>query len=149
MCEKSIIFAEYLKNRMTSEEKVKYWIDLSDEDFRVAEGLLKLKHFLYVGFMCHQCIEKIFKAAYEHRINDTPPFVHDLILIADRAGFFEMFDDEQLTFIEQLSPLNIRARYPDYRRELAREITKNVAENLIIKTKELQKWTKEKILLIN
>ena len=39
---------------MTREEKVKYWIELSDEDFRVAEGLLKLRHFLYVAFMCHQ-----------------------------------------------------------------------------------------------
>jgi len=131
---------------MTSEEKVIYWIDLSDEDFRVAEGLLKLKHFLYVGFMCHQCVEKIFKAAYEHLINDTPPFVHDLILIADRAGFIEMLDDEQIVFLEKLSPLNIRARYPDYRRDLAREITKTVAENLIIKTQKLQQWTKEKIL---
>jgi hypothetical protein len=26
---------------MTNEEKIKYWIDLSDEDFRVAEDLLK------------------------------------------------------------------------------------------------------------
>jgi len=133
---------------MTSEEKVKYWVELSNEDFRVAKGLLKLKHFLYVGFMCHQCIEKIFKAAYEHRINNTPPFVHDLMLIANRAGIYEMLDNEQMDFIEQLSPLNIRARYPDYKMKLAKEITKNVCENLIIKTQELQQWTKEKILLI-
>ena len=133
---------------MTSEEKVQYWVDLSDEDFHVAKGLLKLTHFLYVGFMCHQCIEKIFKAAYEHRINNTPPFIHDLMLIAKRAGIFEMLDDGQMDFIEQLSPLNIRARYPDYKRELAKEMTKAVCEKLIIKTQELQKWTKEKILLI-
>ena len=129
---------------MTTEEKVKYWVDLSDEDFRVAKGLLKLKHFLYVG----QCIEKIFKAAYEHRINNTPPFVHDLMLIANRAGIFELLDDGQLNFIEQLSPLNIKARYPDYKRKLAKEMTKTVCENLLIKTQELQQWTKEKILLI-
>jgi len=133
---------------MTSEEKVKYWVELSDDDFRVAKGLLKLKHFLYVAFMCHQCIEKIFKAAYEHRIKDTPPFVHDLILIAGRAGILDLFDGAQIVFIEQLSPLNIRARYPDYKRELAKELTKSVCENLIIKTQELQKWTKENILLI-
>jgi len=133
---------------MTKEEKVKYWVDLSDEDLRAAEGLLKLKHFLYVGFMCHQCIEKIFKGAYEYKINNTPPFVHDLILIANKAGFIDMFDNEQMGFIEQLSPLNIRARYPDYKKVLEKEMTKTVCENLIIKTKELQQWTKEKILLI-
>ena len=133
---------------MTTEEKVKYWVDLSDEDFRVAEALLRLNHFLYVGFMCHQCIEKIFKAAYEHRINNTPPFVHDLMLIADRAGIFEMLDDEQIGFIEKLSPLNIRTRYPDYKMALAKELTKVICGNLIIKTQELQQWTKEKVLLI-
>ena len=134
---------------MTTEEKVKYWVDLSDEDFRVAQGLLKLNHFLYVAFMCHQCIEKIFKAAYQHKINDTPPFVHDLMYIANRAGIFEMFDDKQMDFVEKLSPLNIRARYPDYKKELAKEMTKEVCKNLIIETKDLQQWTKEKILLIN
>ena len=133
---------------MTKEEKIKYWVDLSDEDFRVAQGLLKLKHFLYVGFMCHQCIEKIFKAAYEQQIDNTPPFVHDLMLIANKAGIFEILDNEQINFIEQLSPLNIRARYPDYKRELAKEMTETICENFIIKTKELQQWTKEKILLI-
>ena len=133
---------------MTTEEKIKYWVDLSDEDLRVAKGLLKLKHFLYVGFMCHQCIEKIFKAAYEYKVNDTPPFVHDLVLILDKAGILEMFNDGQMNFIEQLSPLNIRARYPDYKKILAKEMTKNVCESLIIKTQELQQWTKEKILLI-
>ena len=133
---------------MTTEEKVKYWIDLSDEDFRVAEGLLKLGHFLYVGFMCHQCIEKIFKGAYEHQINNTPPFVHDLMLIADRAGFFDKLNNEQIGIIEQLSPLNIKARYPDYKKNLAKELTKAVCEDLITNTQKLQLWTKEKILFI-
>ena len=133
---------------MTNEDRVKYWIDLSDEDFRVAKALLKLKHFLYVGFMCHQCIEKIFKAAYEYKTNNMPPFVHDLMLIANRAEIFEMLNNEQIDFIERLSPLNIRARYPDYKKELTKELTKPVCENLIIKTQELQQWTKENILLI-
>ncbi|MDR0811985.1 MAG: HEPN domain-containing protein [Paludibacter sp.] len=133
---------------MTTEEKVAYWVDLSDEDFRVANGLLTLKHYLYVGFMCHQCIEKIFKAVYEYKINDTPPFVHDLLLIINRAGIFDLFDEKQIAFLEMLSPLNIRARYPDYKRELAKEMTKSVCENIITQTKTLQQWTKKNLLLI-
>ena len=50
---------------MTSEEKVEYWVKISDEDLRVAETLLKNRHHLYTGFMCHQVMEKIFKAGYE------------------------------------------------------------------------------------
>jgi HEPN domain-containing protein len=133
---------------MTTEEKVTHWTKLSDYDLETAAVMLNTGRYLYVGFMCHQVNEKIFKAAYEHLINDTPPFVHDLMLLVSRAGFLEMLDDKQMSFIEQLSPLNIRARYPDYKQELAKELTKTVCENLIIKTQELQQWTKEKILLV-
>jgi len=132
---------------MTNNEKVTYWIKLSDEDLRAGRTLLIGGHYLYVGFMCHQCIEKIFKAVYEHLINDTPPFIHDLMQIANKAGIFEKLDDEQIGFIERLSPLNIRARYPDYKKNLAREMTKAVCENLIANTQKLQQWTKEQILL--
>jgi hypothetical protein len=31
---------------MTNKEKIKYWTNLSDENFRVAEDLLKSQHLL-------------------------------------------------------------------------------------------------------
>ena len=142
---KAIIFSV---QSMTNEEKVTYWIDLSDEDLRAGATMLAGGHYLYVGFICHQCIEKIFKAAYEYRINGTPPYIHDLMLIAKKAGIFEIFNEEQIDFIERLSPLNIRARYPDYKKSLAKELTKAVCKNYIDETQKLQQWTKEKILLI-
>ena len=42
---------------MTVEEKIEYWIEISNEDLRVAETLLKNHHYLYTCFMCHQAIE--------------------------------------------------------------------------------------------
>ena len=36
------------------------------------------KRYLYVGFMCHQAVEKILKAYYTVKNEDTPPFVHNL-----------------------------------------------------------------------
>jgi HEPN domain-containing protein len=134
---------------MTKEEKISYWVELSDYDLETAEAMFETKRYLYVAFMCHQVIEKIFKACYSKLKEETPPFVHDLTLIVERAGFFEMLDNEQIEFIEQISPLNIRARYPDYKKELVQKLTKTVCEDLMSKTKELQQWTKEKILLIN
>lgn len=44
------------------ETKIKYWIELSDYDLETAEAMLLSKRYLYVGFMCHQTIEKAFKA---------------------------------------------------------------------------------------
>ena len=133
---------------MTQEEKITYWVELSDYDLETTKAMFETKRYLYVAFMCHQVIEKIFKACYSKLKEDIPPFIHDLMLIANRAGFFERLDDEQIVFIEQLSPLNIRARYPDYKKELVQKLTKTICENLIAKTQELQQWTKEKILLI-
>ena len=43
---------------MTTEEKIEYWTKISDDDFIVAETMLKNHHRLYTGFMCHQVIEK-------------------------------------------------------------------------------------------
>ena len=133
---------------MTTEEKVAYWVDLSDYDLETADAMFETKRYLYVAFMCHQVIEKIFKACYSKLKEETPPFTHDLTSIADRAGFFEMLDDEQKDFIEQIGPLNIRTRYPEDKNELAKKMTKTVCENLMAKTQELHQWTKEKILLI-
>lgn len=48
------------------QKNIKYWIELSDYDMETAEAMLNSKRFLYVGFLCHQTIEKIFKAYYTH-----------------------------------------------------------------------------------
>ena len=58
---------------MTNEEKVNYWVNLSNNDYIVAETLVKNAHNLYAGFMCHQAVEKMFKAYYAKVKNDTPP----------------------------------------------------------------------------
>ena len=93
---------------MTAEEKIEHWRKLSNDDLKVAEDLLTLKHFLYVVFMCHQSIEKIMKAYYQKLHNDTPPFTHELLILSSRGGFYNDFSEEQKNFIHQLNPLNIK-----------------------------------------
>jgi len=44
--------------------------------------MLNTGRYLYVGFMCHQVIEKIFKALYSKLKEDTPPFSHKLVYLA-------------------------------------------------------------------
>jgi HEPN domain-containing protein len=61
---------------MDKSEKVKYWIDISDYDMETAKTMLDGKRYLYVGFMCHQAVEKILKAYFTAIIQQTPPFVH-------------------------------------------------------------------------
>lgn len=40
------------------DEKIKYWLDLAKYDLKTAKAMLDTKRYLYVGFMCHQTIEK-------------------------------------------------------------------------------------------
>ncbi len=43
-------------------DRIQYWVEMSDYDFETAKAMLETKRYLYVGFMCHQVIEKILKA---------------------------------------------------------------------------------------
>ena len=43
------------------DDKVIYWVEMSDYDVETADAMLATGRYLYVGFMCHQTIEKILK----------------------------------------------------------------------------------------
>ena len=131
---------------MTTEEKVKYWMKISDEDLIIAETMLKNKYRLYTGFMCHQAIEKIFKACFVKLKNETPPYTHHLVRLAELASFYGLFSEEQKIFLSNLNPLNIEARYPDYKDRIAQSLTDERCAHIFEQTKYLQQWIKEKIL---
>jgi HEPN domain-containing protein len=133
---------------MTNEEKIQYWVNLSDEDLKTATVLLNGECYLYAGFMCHLTIEKIFKACYAKIKEDTPPFTHDLLYLADKSGFDNLLTEEQQDFIAEVNPLNIEARYPEYKSSIAKTLTSSKCAALLEQTKALQQWIKEKILLI-
>jgi len=113
------------------DEKVKYWIDLSDYDLETAEAMLRSRRFLYVGFMCHQTIEKAFKAYFTALKSDVAPYSHSLSYIAKEGNFYELFSDDQKDFIDQIEPLNIEARYPSHKERLLKSLTKSKCIEII------------------
>lgn len=126
-------------------DAIKYWIEISDYDLETAKALLKSKRYLYVGFMCHQTIEKIFKAYYVKVHNEVPPFTHSLVYLSEKAGIDKLFSDEQKMFIDELDPLNIEARYPSYKQEIFKLMTEEKSLNVLSNTEELQRWIKAKL----
>ena len=126
-------------------DKITYWVELSDYDIETAEVLLASGKFLYVGFMCHQTIEKIFKAYFISLKNETPPYSHSLSFIASKGDFFSEFNVAHKEFIDQLEPLNIETRYPLDKDRLLESLTKDKCQELLHKTKEIQKWIKQKL----
>jgi len=126
-------------------EKISYWIELSDYDLDTAEALLANGRYLYVGFMSHQAIEKILKAYFVSVKNETAPFSHSLSYLAKKSGIFEKFLEEQIDFIDMLEPLNIETRYPSHKEELFKSLTEERSTEIFNKTRILQKWIKTKL----
>ena len=131
---------------MTNEEKVQHWVNMSDYDMVTADAMMQAKRNLYVGFMCHLAVEKIFKAAYAKMKDETPPFSHDLEYIALQGGFYDKLSEEQKDFVLELTPLNIKGRYSEYKGEIAKMLTRDKCAEMLQQTKEIVQWTKEMLL---
>lgn len=139
-------FLFYLWDKVVEmKETVKYWIELSDYDLETADAMLRSKRYLYVGFLCHQTIEKIFKAWFTSLKSDVAPFSHSLSYLAKKGDFYELFSDEQKDFIDQIEPLNIEARYPSHKERLLKSLTEEKCSEILSKTRDLQLWIKEKL----
>ena len=62
------------------DDKVIYWVEMSDYDIETADAMLATGRYLYVGFMCHQTIEKILKAYWTKNLTEIPLKIHSLLL---------------------------------------------------------------------
>jgi len=109
--------------------------------------MLRNRHFLYTCFMCHQVIEKIFKACYAKLKDQIPPRTHDLPRLAKEADFYDIFSDKQKLFLNTMNPFNIEARYPNYKTCIAKTLTDERCKQIFEETQNLQQWIKETILL--
>ena len=105
--------------------------------------MLKSKRYLYVGFMCNQVIEKIFKAYYVKARGEQPPYIHKLIRLAEEGNLYKLMSDEQKDFLDVISPLNIEARYPTQKQELFAALNKDVCKKIIKETEEMVIWIKK------
>ena len=130
---------------MNINEKVEYWLELSDYDFKTAEAMLNSQRFLYVGFMCHQAVEKMLKAVFVKKIEEIPPFTHSLSQLIRKLGFEKFMTEKQFTIIDKLEPLNIETRYPTYKEELFRLLTIDYCNTILLETQELLKWIKTQL----
>ncbi|MCH5229095.1 MAG: HEPN domain-containing protein [Muribaculaceae bacterium] len=126
-------------------DRVAYWVDIADYDYDTAKALMESKRYLYVAFMCHQVIEKMLKAYWCKVLEEPPLKIHTLSKLAEKAGLLEKMSEEQLKFIDSMEPLNIEARYPDYKMSIQQRLTPAVCHHIIEETNNLRQWIKEKL----
>ena len=110
-----------------------------------AQAMLETWRFLYVGFMCHQVIEKALKAYWSKVLEEPPLKIHHLSRLAAKSGLIDELSEDRMDFIDSLEPLNIEARYPSYKEQLMKVLTSEYCKELLEKTKALQLWIKDRL----
>lgn len=126
---------------MDRKERVRYWLELAEYDLETAKVMLEGGRYLYVGFMCHQVIEKALKGYFA----DNPPYIHNLTVLAKKAGIYGLFDDKQKDIIDLLEPLNIEARYPTVKNKLLKSLSKERCKKILKETEALFLWIKARL----
>ena len=124
-------------------DKVKYWTELSDYDYDTAIAMYTTGRYLYVGFMCHQSIEKILKAYFNNLYNDVAPYTHNLTHLAKKTELYDKLPENLLDFLDVLEPLNIESRYPAYKEKLMKSLTQERCKLILDNTKILKLWITE------
>ena len=124
--------------------KIDYWVTLSEYDLVVAHALFDKGHYLYVGFMCHQSVEKMIKACCVKN-NIAPPPIHKLDKLLELSGLNTLLTEDQLDLIDELTPLNVQARYPAYKEAIYKLVGKEKAVEILSRTEAFVTWLKRQI----
>jgi len=127
---------------MNKQKAINYWFNMADYDLKTAQVMFDGARYLYVGFMCHQVIEKALKGLYVKQHTKIPPYTHNLLTLCADLNLFPT--EEHQDFFIKLNPLNIKARYPEMKEKLGKAINKKKAYLLLEKTRSTYKWLKSK-----
>ena len=123
---------------------IKNWIDLSKYDYVTAKAMLNSRRYLYVAFTCQQSIEKMLKAIFCTKKNETPPYTHNLIRMVDAAEVPDL-TEETIEFLNYLNAFYIESRYTEQIKQLNKSVNSRKAREIYLKTGEILKWLKELI----
>ncbi len=130
---------------MENKEKIiKYWVDSSDEDFETMMVLYNTKRYSWALFIGHLMLEKILKAYFVKEKSDYPPYIHNLIRIAELSNI-ETNEDQKKQLIT-ITAFNINSRYDDYKMSFAKLCTKEYTSIWINNITSLRLWIKTLIL---
>lgn len=125
---------------MRSNEEINYWLEIAQDDLRVAGRLIDSNDRLHALFFCHLGIEKTLKALYVRMNSTSPPPIHNLVRLAMESKL--TLSGEDLEFLNELLRFNIEARYPKDRIKIRKTCTKKYSAEILQKVK---KWRRRLI----
>ncbi|MBK7867940.1 MAG: HEPN domain-containing protein [Ignavibacteriales bacterium] len=124
---------------MTQDEHVNYWLAVSEEDWLSAVeigGKNERKHFAL--FLGHLSVEKLLKALFVKSFNLTPPYKHDLIMLAVKCNI-ELSNEQQFD-LKIINSFNLEARYPDYKQSFYKKCTFEFVSTELNRIEKVRSW---------
>lgn len=122
---------------------MKYWLEASEHDLKMAGSLFRTGKYDYCLFLCHLSLEKLLKSLAARVLNDHPPFTHNLLYLAGKAGL--SISKAQIELLDQINKFNMDARYPEDLRAFYKKANRIFAKKYLESTKEMWKWLREKL----
>lgn len=101
------------------------------------------KKYTWALFLGHLVIEKLLKALFVKLKGEMPPFIHNLLRLAEKCDLKP--DDNQRTFFVTVTAFNINTRYDDFKREFSRMCTPDYTAIWVRDIIAYRQWIKELI----
>lgn len=126
----------YYNEAMSQTEAIKYWIESAAEDWDVAIKLMADKKYHHALFFVQLTIEKLIKAFHIKNNDDSPLYIHNLVLLAQKSGI--ELSEQQKEDLKEISSFNITARYDSYKRDFYNKATPEYATKWFDKADEFR-----------
>lgn len=101
------------KKKFDTDKLINFWIEGSNDDYDTMITMYKSRRYSWTLFIGHLMIEKLLKAYYIKEKQEYPPFIHNLLRLAEKAGL--QLTDVQKEQLITITAFNINARYDDYK----------------------------------
>ena len=124
--------------------EVEIWFEQAIYDFDTAKFNFGGKRYSASVFFVQQAVEKILKAFYIYKLEDSAPVTHSLIMLASDLKIKKEFS----TFLKELTPEFISTRYPDFIGETPYKLYDEViAKKYLDGAEEIIEWIKKEMKL--
>lgn len=128
---------------MTQGKAVKVWVDGAVDALDTCDKLFKSKKYHHALFFLHLALEKIIKALYISKLDESPPYTHNLKELCEsmKLGLTEL----ELRQLDEISEFNVSARYEEYKYKIYKRATKEYGKKWMVIGINFYKVFKKKI----
>lgn len=130
-------------NEFNQDGMTQYLMDDAEDDYETMMTLFHSKRYHWSLFIGHLMLEKLLKAYYIKVKNSYPPYIHNLLRLAEKAEL--ELPDETKNQLLTITAFNINARYDDYKLSFKKRCTTEFTTHWIQTILDLKKWIKQQI----